>query len=210
MLTPENSQEKHEQAEARAKELRSTIVRAKRIEELFASTEEAEADFRTTLVDAHRFYYKKDDPDVEYVIEAHPDGDIHRVTRNGTHPTTFQRLVNGDVNLIFYYPDKSPSVQLITPEVGNINHPFTRTDVVTPDAEVVDSLLEDLSLEANGISLVLLLSHLRGKPATQGWEDTMLYGGHIPQRIGYRLFPDYALNALAKLRQEYPQFVVMP
>lgn len=53
--------------------------------------------------------------------------------------------------------------------------------------------------------LAFLVSHLRGKPATQGWEDTMLYNGYVPQKIGYRLIPDYALKELAKLRIQYPQ-----
>ncbi|GEM_PF-4215518 len=212
MTTPEDLRPRPEQAK-RATELRGQIVRASSWGQIFATAEEAELSFRN-LVDEDRFYYRKNDPRVEYTVEPHPDGDIHRVVRNKGYDTTYQRLLNGDIVFTFYYPDpdKPPRVQLITPNIGNIAHPFTDADVAVPDDKVVDSLLEeleDLSLQSETIDS-FLFSHLKGKPATQSWENTMLHNGYMPQRIGYKLFPGYAIEALARLREEYPQFVVAP
>ncbi len=209
MLTPEEFKARHEAALARVPELRSRVVRAERWDQLFPSPAEAETDFIENLINADRFYYKRDDPAVEYIVEPNPRGDIHRITRNVSYTTTYQCFLNGDVALTFYYPDKSPSVNRITPSIGNIDHPFTTADVLIPDTEAVDALLRDPSLRENMMRLTLLFSHLRGKPATQGWEETILYTGYLPQRIGYRLFPDYTIEALAKVREEQPKFIVV-
>ncbi|MBI2601248.1 hypothetical protein HYW42_04825 [Candidatus Daviesbacteria bacterium] len=209
MTTPEEFRTENEQRIVRAGELRSTIVRAQSWGQLFASSEEAQADLQKNLIDAWRFYYKKDDPSVKYTVEPHPDGDIHRVIMNKGHDTTYQRLHNGNVVLTFHSPNKPPDVKMIIPSIGNIDHPFAASDVVIPDDDVIDSILSGLE-SITAARLTLLFSHLKGKPATQGWEDTMLYNGYLPERIGHRLFPHYAVEELAKLREQFPQIAPKP
>ncbi|MDO8658215.1 MAG: hypothetical protein Q7K55_05730 [Candidatus Levybacteria bacterium] len=212
MATPEEVLARFAQAEIKGAEIRGRIARAERWDQLFATEEEADACFKN-LIDAHRFYYEKNDPSVEYSVESHPDGDIHRVVKHKGYDSTYQRLSSGNVTLTFYYPDpgKSPSVNLITPSIGNIAHPFTSADVAIPEEDTLHSLMfDDPDLRDKCINLTFLFSHLKGKPATQGWENIMTDNGYMPQRIGYTLYPGYAIEALAKLRVEHPQFVVRP
>ena len=197
MATLEELRAEHARAETRATELRRGIVRATSWEQLFSTPEEAQADFQRNLVDAWRFYYGKDDPKVQYTVEPDSDGDIHRVVREIGSDTTYQRLLSGDVVLTIYSPDRPPSVSLITPGVGNIDHRFAEADLISTDWEAFGAL-----------RLAMLFSHLGGKPATQGWEDNMLYNGYVPQRIGHRLFPGYALDKLAELREKHPHLVL--
>lgn len=216
MITPEEPQgdiRRHEVAIARAEKLKAQIVRAERWDQLFPNSEEAEADFLEYLINDHRFYYGKNDSRTEYHIEPDSEGDIHSITRDKGYTTTYQRLASGDVILVLHYPDKPPSVKHITPNIGNIAHPFTRQDVLfQPTEEIVLRVTRNRELykeisSAVGVDFTLLSSRLRGKPATQGWEDTMLSNGHIPQRIGFSLFPNYALEGLKKLKGTYPHLL---
>jgi len=202
MATPEEFRAEHERAIANAYDLRTTLVRAERWDQLFASPEEAQADFQKYLVDGWRFYYikKDDDPSVIYTVEPDPEGDLHKIRQNGLD-TVYQRRQNGDVAQIFYYPNKPPKVDLITPGIGNIAHSFTNADAEFPE-DMIFTLSEDPNTR---MRLAFLVSHLKGKPATPGWEDTMLYDGYLPQRIGYRLIPGYALEELAELKAQHPQ-----
>lgn len=108
MATPEEFLEERAQAFIRAGELRGRIVRADSWDQLFTSPEGALADFQKYLVNAWRFYYikeKADDPSVQYTVEPHPNGEIHKIRQNGLD-TTYQRLPNGDVAQTFFYPDR--------------------------------------------------------------------------------------------------------
>lgn len=213
MATPEELLEKLERARARGEELKTQIVRAERWDQLFATPEEAITDFLEHLVNAHRFYYGKDDARTEYHVEQNPRGNIHVITRDPGYATTYQRLPNGDVVLVFHYPDKPTSVNHITPSVGNIDHVFTPSDVADiPTEERVLEIINNRVLyreisSAIGRDFTLFSSHLRGKPATEGWEDTILHNGYLPQRVGYCLFPDYALEAFVKFKATSPHLL---
>ncbi len=198
MATVEDLRAQFAQEEIIAQELRGRIVRAQSWGQLFSTPEAAQADFQTSLVDDYRFYYKENDPTVVYVVEPNPDGDIHRVIRDKGFDTTFQRLADGNVRFVSYFPWKPESVDLITPSIGNIDHPYTQGDIVTLDEDALSD------------SDSLISSWLKGKPATQGWEDTMLRMGQLPQRIGYRLFPHNALERLSQIKQHDPQLIIKP
>lgn len=215
MSTPEELLAKLSEKQAKSEGLKERIVRAQSWNQLFATPAAAESDFQGNLVDAWRFYCGENDSSVEYTVEANPNGDIHRVTRDRGHTTTYQRLLSGDVIITFYYPDKSPHSDIITPSIGNIAHSFTTADVlVIPAEKTILKIINNQDLYEEVRSrigdLTMLHSHLRGKPATEGWEDTILYNGHLPQRIGHRLFPDSALETLAKLKETYPALVPQP
>lgn len=197
MATPEGLRKS-----LKTKQLETRIVRAESWRQLLPTEEVAQKDFRTNLVDAYRFYYGKDNPKVIYVVESDSDGDIHRVTRDKGYDTTYQRLQNGNVRIVSYFPHKPESVALITPGIGNIDHPYTQRDLIT----IIDeSGLAAIRSERDA----LIVSWLKGKPATQGWEDTMLRSGHLPQRIGHRLFPHTALDRLNHIKKRYPQLIAV-
>lgn len=42
--------------------------------------------------------------------------------------------------------------------------------------------------------LATLLFYIRGKPATIGWEEIMLENDKLPQRVGYKVYPDDMLR----------------
>lgn len=213
MVSPEELKKQIEEMVKRADELRGRIVRAEHWSQIFATPEEAEADFIENLIDAWRFYYGKNKLPLRYEIEPHPDGSIHRVIMNEGnegYETTYQRLAGGDVILISYYPDKPFTIHYITPSIGNIAHPFTIADTVIPNRRAMDVLIEDedraeSTSEAIGTDLEILPVYLKGKPATTSWEESMLRSGDLPQRIGYRLFPHFALEAHVKLKEIHPQ-----
>lgn len=215
MTTPEELLASIEASKAQAEQLKTQIVRAQSWDQLFPSPEVAQAEFQR-LVNEHRSYYKENDPSVKYTVEPHPAGDIHRVVRHKGHEATYQRLANGDIILIFYSPDNPPHENLITPSIGNINHTFTAADIVIPDQEAVLEIELDKDRRNKvsskiGSEVGSLPFYLKGKPATQGWEDTMLYNGFIPQRIGYKLFPNKYLEALTRLKEVCPElFLTTP
>lgn len=214
MWIAENPQAE-QQKEIRAAELRGQIVRAQSWGQLFRSPEEAEVDFQTNLVDAWRFYHGKDNPKVKYTVQPHPNGSIHIVSYGEEQPTTYQRFLNGDVALTNYSSDTSPHVSLITPNIGNIAHPYTTKDIAI-DEDALTTLIDYLDEQDNQVDsdvaerLVFISGYMRGKSATQGWENTMLHNGYMPQRIGYRLFPDFALESLIQFKEQYPQLVAKP
>lgn len=197
-------------------ELRGKIVRAKSWNQLFTTPEEAEADFMEHLVGAARSEYEKNGTLREYRIESHPDGEIHVFVRTyeGRY-STYQRLASGDVVLTFHYPDKAPSVNLISPSIGNIDHPFNLSNISGPNPSVLTNLVRDqekLAMIKDVIGTIPFGfgSILRGKPAIQRWEDAMLNNGNLPQRIGCRIFHQSILEFQTRFAAVYPQLMPDP
>lgn len=210
MASPEELRKQIEEMVRRADELRGRIVRAEHWGQIFATPEEAEADFIDNIVNVDRFYYGKNKRALRYEKEPHLDGFIHRVIIDEGYETTYQRLASGEVILISYYPDKPITIHYITPGIGNIAHPFTIADTVIPNRRAMGVFIEDEDRvrdisETIGTDLEILPFFLKGKPATTGWEESMLRSGYLPQRIGYRLFPHFALEAHVKLKEIHPQ-----
>lgn len=69
---------------------------------------------------------------------------------------------------------------------------------------------EDELFEICGAYPSNLLFYLKGKPATEAWEETFLNNGHLPQRVGHRIFPSFVLEAQAKLLQKFPEQFELP
>lgn len=192
--------------------LRGQIIRAERWDQLFATPEEAEADFLSGLVGESRRYFEENRAPYQYRIEPNPDGDVHVVERYPGDDTRFQRLANGDVIMTFNDPEKGPRPNLITPSAGNIAHPYTFTNTIKPDLQVILDLIPNKEKtaeieEAVGADPMSFSFYLDGKPATQGWEEVMLGNGYLPQRIGHRLYPDFALAAQVKFAAAYPELM---
>lgn len=203
----EDLQKQLAQTEAKMAELRKQIVRAESWNQLFKSPEEERVDYEEHLVGGALAEYKGNGSLKEHRVEPNTEGDIHVLERTdkGSY-STYQKL-NGsrDVIITFNHADKEPHRVIVACGVGNISHPFTRANTVVPSSEVLRQIGDEEIQRITGTHIMALGSNSKGKPATEGWEETMLYYGHLPQRIGHRIFPTFVLEAQAKLMVAYPQ-----
>lgn len=202
-----NSKEDLTKTGVSIEELRSKIVRAANWRELFPSREQEMADFVENLVGAAKAEYKSNGSLRQHRVEQLPEGDLHvfERTTNGLS-STYQKLESsGNVVITFNHPDGSSNSDIVTPDVGNVAHEFTAANTVLPDREFLEQLGDEKLQAVAGTHLMALTFYIKGKPATKGWEETMLYNGHLPQRIGHRVFPNFVLEAQSRLQQAYPQ-----
>lgn len=194
-------------AEERTIELRKQIIRAESWDQLFESPEQERGDYIDHLVEQAIAEYKGNNSFKEHRIEPNPEGDIHILERTTeSRSDTYQKLNESrDVIITFNYPNKEPSRIVVTCNVGNISHSFTRINTVIPSYEVLKQIGDEEMRRITGTHILALLTYSKGKPATEGWEEIMLYNGHLPQRIGHRIFPNFVLEAQAKLMEACPQ-----
>lgn len=195
------------QAEAKMAELKKQIVRADNWDQLFASPEEERVDYEEHLVGGALAEYKGNSSLKEHRVEPNPEGDIHVLekTDKGSY-STYQKLnENRDVIITFNNPNEEPHRAVVTCGVGNISHPFTRANTFVPSSKILKQIGDEEIQRITGTNILALGFYSKGKPATEGWEETMLYNGHLPQRIGHRIFPDFVLKAQAKLMVARPQ-----
>ena len=215
MRSPEEQTAYWDTLKARGQELKGKIVRAESWGQLFASPEEAQADFLARVVEDFREEYADNSSLRIYTVAPDPDGDVHRFDRTsavGGGFTTVQRFTDGDVVIAFNRPGNLPSVSKIVPGAGNIAHDFTVADTLQPHHPTVFKLIGDkqeyaAAVQVIGADLTHLSQYLRGKPAVMGWEETMLDNGHFPQRIGHRIYPSFVLEAQRKIREHLPHLM---
>lgn len=106
-----------------------------------------------------------------------------------------ERLDNGNVKYEFAYPDQV-NTQEVVPQAGNRNHDWTFDGIVGLQAQVAAALAESPDPE-EGLILATMLFYIEGKPAVPEWEEIMLENKKLPQRVGYKIYPDGMLR-LAK------------
>lgn len=191
------------------KEEQGRIIRATSWAELFPSREEEMADYIENLVARVQAEYESNHSLREYRVEHLPAGDLHIFERTyAGYSTTYQKLrSSGNVVVTFVYPKGLSQCHIITPDVGNVAHRFTTADTVLPKRRFVESVDDEEFRELTGTYLPAVLTHGRGKHATKGWEETMFDNeGHLPLRIGHRIYLSFVLEALSRLRQACPQY----
>lgn len=203
-----------ERRAALGEELRARMVKAESWDQLFQTPEEAKADFLKCIIRAHQRYLEENRTLQQYTVESHPDGDIHIFGRQGHHQSRYQRLRSGDVVLEFHSPGKGVNRDLITANVGNIDHPYTDANTIVPDTQVIMEIDRTLGTpEYDAVKTTIgtdpfnLLVYLAGKPATAAWERIMLGNGHLPQRIGHLIIPNFVLEAQVKFASAYPDLM---
>ena len=212
----EQTQAYLDKRKAVAEELRKKIAHAGTWSQIFSSPEKAQTDFIERIVGDFKDEYAANGSLKGYFIEENPDGDIHRFDRfEKGHFATAQRLVGGDVIMTFNSSGEKPSIDRIIPGSGNIDHSFTLADTISPSMSVIFDLIKDPEMVSEigrtiGADVVSLFAYLRGKPATIGWENVMLENGKLPQRIGHRIYPSFALEAQRKIRGFYPHLMLQP
>lgn len=215
MKSPEEQRAHWDALQVQGQELKGQIVRAESWDQLFASPEEAQADFLARVVEDFRAEYLDNRSLRIHTVAPDPAGDVHRFDRTsagGGGFTTVQRFTNGDVDIAFHHPGSLPSVSRIVPGTGNIAHDFTVADTAQPHHPAVLKLMRDkeayaAAVQVIGTDLTFLSQYLRGKPAVMDWEETMLDNGHFPQRIGHRIYPSFVLEAQRKIRENLPHLM---
>ena len=108
-------------------QLRGQIVRAENWSQLFPDPDDETTAFEEYLSSIKR-EYEKTGTLKKYRVEHNPLGDIHVFDKTFMDAnTSVQKLVrNGNVILIFQGEGHPPHVDTICPDVGNIDHKFTK------------------------------------------------------------------------------------
>jgi hypothetical protein len=157
-------------------------------EEIFPDPTEQERQFQAYLEKMRKDYHVGSSRVKEIVTVEEGTGftTITFEEPSGTSYSSVQRLGIGDIKLVYADPERNRE-ELITPEAGNKSHDWT-FDGIKLMHQTVKSLIRSKP------HLVLMETHLRGKPATMGWEETFIHNKHFPQRVGYMLYPDQSLR----------------
>jgi hypothetical protein len=170
-----------------------TLVRASSWQEIFQSPQDADKQYEEYL-DRQRDEYSQNNEQFEESrsVDIGKNTDITVFKRNNGNQTTVQRLTNGNVVLSFADDNKVHNTEII-PEVGNIDHDWSNEKIQDMQASLKLRYKYEPDIKKRG-QLVMVSTYIKGKPATQGWENLMLEHGNIPQRVGYRIFPEDMLN----------------
>jgi hypothetical protein len=158
--------------------------------EIFPNTADAELQY-AALVDGLRGDYASNNSlsEVRIDIDSNTGLSVTTFDRKPTGPTTVQRLANGDVRVGF----STGSVMEIVPPVGNRRHDWTY-DIVTSLQRDLRSLERETSDSRLLARLGSVNFYLKGKMAAQDWEEEMLRMDFLPQRVGYRIYPEAILR----------------
>jgi len=186
--------------------LRSQIVRAISWQQLFPSKQAEMKDFVDNIVGSVKAEYESNHSLVGYWVEESSRGAIHFLEHtDGGRFVTFQKLANGSVIINFNTSNGLTHTDIVTSSIGNINHRYTIADTIFPNDSFLKRLNPSIFEEVAGESLLTINIYKKGKPATQAWEDTILFNDHVPQRIGHRVYPAFVLEAISNLQRAYPQ-----
>lgn len=98
------------------------------------------------------------------------------------------------------------TVQLIKPNVGNIEHSYTPADTEFCGAILLDVLGDQEFEEITGITKWYYGIYRNCKPASPDWERLIAQRGAVPERIGYVLYDSLYLAANQKLKAAKPDF----
>jgi hypothetical protein len=190
-------------------DLEKLIVRANSWDELFSSKAQEQQDFEENLLGDDISQYRANKSLQSYQRVPSSEGDIHIITlKEKGYSSRWQKLVkNGNVIITYNYPkkiSKEPSLSIITPNIGNINHPYTQANTVVPSLEILREIGNEEIEKITGIDIAVLSGFIKGKPAYQNWETILLNAGHLPQRIGHQIYSNFVLEAQSKLMATYP------
>ena len=159
-------------------------------EEIFPNTADAEQQY-AALVEGLQNDYASNRSLLGVRTEIDPDTGLAITTfdRKPDGFTTIQRLSSGNVSIRF----STGSAMEIVPQVGNKRHDWTN--------EFVTSMQRDLRVlehRTNDSKLISRLGsvnfYLKGKMAAEDWEEEMLRMNFLPQRVGYRIYPEAILQ----------------
>ncbi|MDO8503872.1 MAG: hypothetical protein Q7S60_04265 [bacterium] len=171
------------------------VIRPGGWEEIFPDRHEADKQYQALLADFRNEYTQNNSLASERV-EQDQDTDLGVTVFEKTDGnfTAIQRLPNGNVRLRFVSQKGEEHVDEIVPSVGNIRHGWNYDQITALEAAV-----RELPVQGASIEITLLSFYLRGKPASPAFEKQMLDTDYIPQRVGYKIYPDRALQRAQEL-----------
>jgi hypothetical protein len=192
---------------------------AKSWEEIFPNKTEQTAAFKTYVQSIFEDYKETYE---NYEVEG-PIWDssglkasiIRRIPEEYT--TELEMLRNGDILLKFIYPDKV-DVDIIKAGVGDINHPYTKEDVLVPPTAEQQQRWVELMQEAlfaeygYDFPSDMCQIALQGKPATKRWLNSPANTavGRSPVRIGFGIHPRNFVKAASQIRKSHPELFQVP
>lgn len=181
--------------ETEREKIKTQITRFKSWEDIFRNPDDRDRHFED-FVDSIRNEYKKNNTlRREEVMPVSEDDETTTIvlTRTMTgRKTGISRLQNGNVVVKFIGLD-SQNVEEIKPEVGNRNHNWKHDQVQSMRKRLIEMARKCKVIEEKYI-LETTAFYLKGKPASQNWEDTFIYNMFVPQRIGYKIYPEQLLR----------------
>lgn len=165
-------------------------------EEIFPDPAEADCQYLGLLAEL-RAEFSGNQTLLEERVEVNPETGLSATIFERTVDvkgfTRIERQPGGNLRYEFNHPGVL-HIQEVIPEVGNKNHGWTYEEIVGLQAQMALALAES-SDPNEGLSLATMLSYLGGKPACVAWEETMLESKVLPQRVGFKIYPDWVLSA---------------
>lgn len=179
---------------------KETITRFQGWGELFSNQESADQQYKDLLADMRGEYTgngtlanERTEIDPEFGVES----TIFEKTHSG-RASKVLRLQNGNVQISFERKGGVFTPVEIKPNVGNRNHNWDIDQIREMQLGIRKLIDNAQEIEAQH-DLTTLFFYLKGKPATEGWEETMLFNERFPQRIGYKIYPDDTLVKAKKV-----------
>ena len=193
--------------------LKNSIVRASSWEQIFPLEGDAAAAF-IKMVMINKEVFEGKNSFGGFRVEKLEEGDIHIIYLKPSsiykkYRISFQRLIkNGNV-LHTIEKDDDKIINLISPDIGNITHNYSFDNALTPIVDIGGMLTKEEYSQITGTQFNNKSSFgqfMEGKPATKVWEEIVLKAGHLPQRIGYRIYPDFILHDQSCLLAAHPEY----
>lgn len=165
-------------------------------EEIFSDPAEADRQYLGLLAELRNEYSTNEtlrQEKVEINSQTGLPATVFERTLKGGYTTRVERLPGGNVRYEFTHPGVR-HIQEVIPEVGNKNHGWNYDQITGLQAQVVAAIAESPDPK-EGLNLAIMLSYLRGKPVCVEWEETMLKNSKLPQRVGFKIYPEDVLSA---------------
>lgn len=170
------------------------LARFKNWEEIFPDPAEADRQYLGLLAELRDEYSSNQTLSIEKV-EINPQTGLPATIFEKTFGgyARIERLPGGNVRYEF---NNSREVHIaeVVPQVGNKDHGETITEIVGLQAQVASAIVESSDPD-DRLDLDLMLFYIKGKPAIAEWEEYMLNNHKLPQRVGFKIYPDSNLSA---------------
>jgi len=153
-------------------------------EEIFPSNEERVRQFNDFLRELKNEYVSNNTfVEIEEIVEDGIQRNIINKTDGGK--VIVSTLENGNVELTFINHNNK-NTTTITPDVGIKDFRWTHGSIkyLRKGLDIYRFKTKEFSFKAGQLAL-----YAEGKPATKGWGETMKFNGHIPIRIGFKIYP---------------------
>lgn len=175
-------------------DIKLITTRFKSWEEIFPDPAEADRQFLGLLAEL-RSEYSSNQILLREKVEVNPQTGLATTIFEKTFGgyARIERLPGGNVRYEFNHSGEV-HIDEVIPQAGNKDHDWTLEQIVGLQAQVALAMAESPD-SGDRFNLSFMLSKIQGKPATVRWEETMLENKKLPQRVGFKIYPDVNLSA---------------